>query len=75
MDINGKIIAWNNDGWLRDTDGHAMLLNVSQGGPMKPFNQFKPFKGFKQFLPFGSFEQFAPFKPFFSYQWSTKSFW
>jgi hypothetical protein len=75
-DFNGNFIAWNEHGWLRDADGHAMLsTNGSQGGPMKPFNQFEPFKGFKQFLPFRSFGQFAPFKPFYSYQWSDKRFW
>ena len=75
-DFQGKFVAWNNNGWLWDTQGNALLsTNHSQGGPNKPFNQFEPFKGFKQFLPFRSFEEYAPFKPFFSYQWSNKRFW
>jgi hypothetical protein len=75
-DFGGKFVAWNSDGWLRDTDGHALLsTDHSQGGPTKPFNQFEPFKGFKQFLPFKGFEEFAPFKPFDSHNWSGRSFW
>jgi hypothetical protein len=73
----GNFIGWFDNGWIRDSDGNAMLFtdDAGGGGPSKPMRQFKRFKGFKQFLPFKGFREFVPFKPFFTHQWSDVRFW
>jgi hypothetical protein len=74
--FGGEFLGWNRNGWLWDKSGSTMLSTAaSQGGPMKPFEQFEPFKGFKQFLPFKGFKEFVPFEPFFTTTWSDDQFW
>ena len=73
-DFGGRHRGWFSDGWIRDTDGAAVMFTEScSGGPMAPMRQMRPMKSMKTMLPMKTMRTMARMRPMNAMAWSSQS--
>ena len=71
---SGRFVGWFEQGWVRDSNGHAVFFTESAGGgPIRPVRQVRPVRGVRQVRPVRGVREVRPVRPVFSSTWSAVS--
>ncbi|WP_414649514.1 4-fold beta flower protein [Desulfovibrio sp.] len=67
----GQHLGWLHNGWIRDSNGHAVFYgDHPTGGPIPPIRKIAPIPAIPQLPPIPSLPPLPPLRPLFSSVWS-----